>query len=201
MPLHIFPGFLYRITESQAGLSWKEALESPRSNFPAQAGTHWVSNSWLWPEIFSIYKDGDSTASPTNLYPFSIILIVTRVFPDIQREPPAFPFVSAAFGPVTGYHWKGPVLHAPCLQMVVCMDGIPLIFLCSILNSPSSQPLLTGEMLPSHNSLCPFTGLSPVRLYLSCGGEPRLDAEAHISYKMQIFDLSILDKISNKNFR
>lgn len=151
-------------------------------------------------EFFSISKNGDSTTSPANLYQFSVILIVARVFPDVRREPLEFPFVPAAFGLVTGYHWKGPVLHAPSLQMVLCMDGIPLVFLFSILSSSSSQPLLTGEMLQCHleQSNWPFTGLCPVRLYVFCTGEPGLDAEVYISYKMQTFDLSILDKISNR---
>lgn len=100
-------------------------------------------------EFFSISKEGDSTTSPNNLYQFSVILMVTRVFPDVQREPLGFPIVPAGSARVTGYHWKGPVLHAPSLQIFVCMDGIPLIFLCSKLNSPSSLSLYSHTRCPS----------------------------------------------------
>ena len=29
-----------------------------------------------------------------------------KVFPDVQREPPVFPFVPMATCPITGHHWK-----------------------------------------------------------------------------------------------
>ena len=53
--------------------------------------------------LLSISKDGDSTASLGSLLQCSVILTV-KTFPDVQREPPLFQFVSVASGPVTGHH-------------------------------------------------------------------------------------------------
>lgn len=106
MHLHICPGFLYRITESIT--DWFK-LEGSSGDTQVQlpcTGRDTLSHlpMTMLREFFSISKDGDSMTSPANLYQFSVILMVTRVFPDVQREPLGFPIVPAASGPVTGYH-------------------------------------------------------------------------------------------------
>jgi len=54
-------------------------------------------------QLLNISKDGDATTSLDNPCQCSVILMV-KVFPDVQREPPVFQFVPIASHPVTGYH-------------------------------------------------------------------------------------------------
>lgn len=73
-------------------------------------------------------------------------------FPDVQMAPPVSQFVPILSGPGTGHHGKEPGsdFFTTSLRVFISCDKSLLL---SWLNSPSSQPLLIGDMLQSLNHL------------------------------------------------
>ena len=119
-----------------------------------------------------VCEDGDSTTSLGNLCQCSVTLTV-KLFPDVQREPPAFQFVPIASCPATGHHWKEPgsLFFVALLQIFVTIDETPLSLLSSRLNSPSSLSLYPRERCSQNSVRNIFYIPAPVR-----SGNGRQDA-------------------------
>ena len=65
-----------------------------------------------------------------------------KVFPDMQRDPPAFCFVPMMSGPATGHHWEesGSVLSALPFGYIYVNES-HLSFICSGMDNSSSASL------------------------------------------------------------
>lgn len=88
---------------------------------------------------WNISKDGECTPSLGNL---DQVHLCREKVSDMQRDPTAFCFVPVISGPATEHHWEesGSVLSVLPFRYIY-VDEIPLSFICSGMDSPSSASL------------------------------------------------------------
>lgn len=110
---------------------------------PAQGGPPKAQDS-VWVDFACIQGGRLSATSLGSLCQHLVTLTGEKVFPELQREAPALQFVSMASGPATG---KSRL--CPFHQIFMYIDEIPLNFLCSRLDSPSSPSPFSWKMLQS----------------------------------------------------